>query len=360
MKSALLGLLLFGMIFQAHPCTTFFLAAPDGTMLFGRNFDFPTGQGHICINEKGLKKMAFVQPPEKPLSWVSSYGSISFNQAGREFPYGGMNEAGLVIEQMWLQETQYPEADERYGLPELQWIQYQLDMSASVQDVIDSDSLLRITDRSVAPLHFLVADQSGEVAVVEYLDGKMTVRRGEGLPFKALANCPYERSLDFIMKKDEGSTASFNNWTLNSSGRFAKAAGMLESYKGQEPPVDYAFAVLDSVGQGPATQWSIVYDLSDQKIFYRTYANRDIKVLDMEDFDFSCDSPDIYADIDQHAKRPMDFSPYSYEANLQLIKDVFSNVDFLRENVPAEGMTASAKYPESIVCLKDGTNQITE
>mgnify|MGYP006277917989 CR=1 FL=1 len=360
MRKFLFAVLAFGIMLQVYPCTTFFLATPDGTMIFGRNFDFPTGQGHICINEKGLKKMAFIQPPEKPLSWVSRYGSISFNQAGREFPYGGMNEAGLVIEQMWLQETQYPDADERYGLPELQWIQYQLDMSATVQELVDSDSLLRITNRSVAPLHFLVSDQNGDVAVVEYLDGEMKVRRGDDLPHPVLANCPYVRSLDFKIQKDEGSTESFTNWTLNSSGRFAKAAKLLEQYQGNENPVDYAFAILDSVGQGPATQWSIVYDLSDQRIYYRTYANRQIKVLDMDDFDFSCDNHDIYADIDQYAESPGDFLPYSYETNLKLIRDVFSNVDFLREHVPDEAKMASAKYPESIVCLKDGTNQITE
>ena len=33
-----------------------------------------------------------------PASWVSKYGSVTFNQYGRELPTGGMNEAGLVVE----------------------------------------------------------------------------------------------------------------------------------------------------------------------------------------------------------------------------------------------------------------------
>jgi choloylglycine hydrolase len=32
----------------------------------------------------------------KTISWISKYGSITFNQYGREFPTGGMNEKGLV------------------------------------------------------------------------------------------------------------------------------------------------------------------------------------------------------------------------------------------------------------------------
>jgi Penicillin V acylase and related amidases len=52
-----------------------------------------------------------IQPPEKPIEWISKYGSITFNQSGREFPHGGINEKGLVIEQMWLDEAAYPEMD---------------------------------------------------------------------------------------------------------------------------------------------------------------------------------------------------------------------------------------------------------
>ncbi|MFP4472205.1 MAG: linear amide C-N hydrolase, partial [Bacteroidales bacterium] len=128
---------------SSDACTTFCLQDDSGHIVFGRNFDFPSGLGHVVVNHRNLQKTAFIRPPEKPITWVSKLGSISFNQNGREFPYGGMNEAGLVIEQMWLQETKYPAHDHRYGLSELQWIQYQLDNAATVQEVIDSDTLLR-------------------------------------------------------------------------------------------------------------------------------------------------------------------------------------------------------------------------
>ena len=46
-------------------------------------------------------------PPEKPIEWISKYGSISFNQFGAEFPYGGINEEGLVVEIM-TSRAEYP------------------------------------------------------------------------------------------------------------------------------------------------------------------------------------------------------------------------------------------------------------
>ena len=73
-------------------------------------------------------------PQEKPASWVSRYGSVTFNQYGREFPNGGMNEAGLVVELMWLDDTTYPATDGRPALDCLEWIQYQLDTAATLSD----------------------------------------------------------------------------------------------------------------------------------------------------------------------------------------------------------------------------------
>ena len=66
-------------------------------------------------------------PDGNTISWVSQYGSITFNQYGKEFPTGGMNEKGLVVELMWLDGTIYPQPDERPAIGVLQWIQYQLD-----------------------------------------------------------------------------------------------------------------------------------------------------------------------------------------------------------------------------------------
>ena len=58
------------------------------------------------------------------IAWTSKYGSATFNQYGREFPMGGMNEAGLVVESMMLFETEYPLPDTRSGIDPTQWIQY--------------------------------------------------------------------------------------------------------------------------------------------------------------------------------------------------------------------------------------------
>ena len=106
---------------------------------------------------------------KNPARWNSKYGSITFNQYGREAPSGGMNEAGLVIELMWLDDTQYPQPDSRAEVDVLEWIQYNLDTAASVAEVIKSSEAIRIA--SPVKLHYLTSDREGNSATIEFLDG---------------------------------------------------------------------------------------------------------------------------------------------------------------------------------------------
>jgi len=340
----------------AHACTTFFLKDSTGTMLFGRNLDFPTGIGHIHINKRHMAKTAFIFPPEKPLSWVSKYGSITFNQVGRELPYGGMNEAGLVVEQMWLQSTQYPAQDERYGLSELQWIQYQLDCAASVEEVLASDTLVRISTTAKSTLHFLVADSTGDVASIEFLEGQMVVHRGESLPYPALSNSTYARLLHYRKQIRQNPEAEFSEAMHNSGSRFVKAAQMLDQYKSKQPATAYAFATLDSVAQQDPktheslTQWSIVYDIASKTIHYRTKANRQIRSIALDNADFSCNSALFYADVHARVNSTDDFLPYSFEANHALIKELVARNEFLNKQLNARAIEFTAKYPETVHC----------
>src|SRR5690349_16412256 len=144
-KIIALFLLTISSIQISFACTTFFINR-NGQMVFGRNYDWITGNGMICTNQKGLFKTSDKAREGETISWVSQHGSITFNQYGKEFPTGGMNERGLVVELMWLDGTKYPAPDNRPSLGVLQWIQYHLDNCATVEDLINADQNIRISD----------------------------------------------------------------------------------------------------------------------------------------------------------------------------------------------------------------------
>ncbi|WP_324719678.1 linear amide C-N hydrolase [Salinimicrobium sp. HB62] len=352
-KLSLLNILTFVAILfstlETEACTTFCIKNGE-RIVFGRNFDFPVGHGHVLINKKNVRKVAMVRPPEKALEWTSRYGSVSFNQQGREFPYGGINEKGLVLEQMALNESIYPEIDERSGLTELQWIQYHLDNSANVQEVIASKDFLRISPQSVAKLHFLVADKMGNVATIEYIEGKMVVHQGESLKVAVLANDTYERSTEYLQNFSGFGGNDPIPFSTAPLDRFVNAANGLQEYSG-ENLIEYSFEILDRVRQEDSTtQWSIVYDLTNLEIYFQTQRNPEIRKLSLENFSFDCASGSQYVNIHESPiQGKIQFRPFSYEENEALINRVWDEVEFLAP-IPVEVRKVYADYPLSLVC----------
>lgn len=303
----------------ADACTTFCTRG-----LFGRNYDFEIGDGMVVVNKRGMSKESNTDAPAK---WTSRFGSVTFNQFGRDNPTGGMNEKGLVVELMWLDETRYPAADARREVGTLEWVQYQLDTASTVAEVIASEAKVRITE-SAAPLHYLIADAAGDIATIEFLGGRMVVHRGSTLPVAALANDPYASSLTAMRR--------------GAADRFARAAHGLDGVT----TVAGAFAVLDHVA-GPTTRWSIVYDIRNRAISWRTAVNRQPRSLRFATLDFTCATPVRVADIDSAPR----FRDYTRARNLALVQRSIRRTSFLRDTPDAE-IDESARWPERSVCTR--------
>jgi penicillin V acylase-like amidase (Ntn superfamily) len=328
----------------ASACTTFCLR-DGGRIVFGKNYDWSVGNGMLVVNKRGVARKAHLEGntegDPKPASWTSRYGSVTFNQYGRDFPSGGMNEKGLTIELMWLEGSRYPAADARPAVDVLQWIQYHLDNHATVGEVLKSDRTLRIV--GPVPIHYLVADRQGQVATVEFLDGKMVAHTGNGLPVAALANSTYAESLK--ASRTEG---------ISSLARFGRAAQRVRAFDAKRTdPVRYAFDTLDQVAQPGYTQWSIVYEVDRGRVHFRTRDRRKVRSLDLKAVDFSCSTPvkvlDLDADVQGDVARHL--VPYTRELNRELVTASFRKTPFLTD-VPAAEIERVARYPESASCRR--------
>ena len=178
----------------ASACTTLRFG-PAGslasTVRVAKSYDWHSEEGLVFANPRGLHKRALhLDARETAAEWTSTYGSLTFNQYGQEFPNGGINEAGLVVEVMWLQGSDYPARDGRPALNELQWVQHALDRFATVEALAEAAPRLRVAP-AYARIHYLACDPSGACATFEYLDGELAIHRGDELPVAALTNHPY-------------------------------------------------------------------------------------------------------------------------------------------------------------------------
>jgi choloylglycine hydrolase len=331
-------------------CTTFVLKNND-SQLFGRNYDWGLGDALLMVNKRGCRKTGLSNAAEtgNRAIWTATFGSVTFNQYGRGLPTGGMNEVGLVVETMALSEARYPEPDHRpYLGSALQWRQYLLDTCATVDDVIDADHKVRISDKVKGiGMHVLVLDKAGDCAVIEFLSGRMTVYRGPDLPVAALTNDTYARSLRYFC---QGRAPLLD--TYNSINRFIKAATQVQhcsTVTGDEL-LAYAFDTLAGVASG-RTQWRIVYDNRAMVIHYRTRANFRLRHVDLFGCDFSAAASVKVLDVDAGPSGNVGnlFGEYTYEANRDLIGRAFGKTGFL-SGTPDERLDAIARFPERFLC----------
>ncbi len=280
MKTLSLTILILLNTITAFSCTTFVIKNSK-ELVFGRNLDWVSDNGVVVVNKRNVQKTALVFPPEKPAQWVSKYGSVTFNQFGKELPFGGINEKGLVVEIMVVQGN-YPSFDERKAVNELQWVQYQLDNAETIEEVIASDEKIRISkiDQSI---HFLVCDRFGNAAVIEFDKNGMNMYKKDELPYVVLENEPYLQSI----KRKEA----------NHSCRFAMASSLVENYYTNEntSAIDYSFHILDKVKLDGS--WSIVYDIKNMEIHFKTASYQRVRKIKVDEFNFDCDETSQLYDL---------------------------------------------------------------
>lgn len=359
-KFLFIALMVFFSAENLDACTTFFIHK-DGQFAFGRNYDWITDAGMVCTNLRGLAKTSMKMPEGSQIKWVSKYGSITFNQYGKEFPNGGMNEMGLVVEMMWLDGSQYPKPDKRSSMYVLQWIQYQLDNCASIKEVLATNKKIRISQKANAPVHYLIADASGDAATVEFLEGKMVVHRGKNLPLAVLANTAYATSSRLVMDaeigNDDGKNPQSHSFSDNSVRRFASACAMVKKYQLEQidiPIVDYSFEILEKVNQPEFTKWSIVYDINNKTAYFKTASFTDIKQIAFTDIDLSCYSKAVAYDMNQPSSGSIGkmVAPFSDELNLAVMSRAVSES---KSQVPFndEFIKSTIAYASAIECSKN-------
>jgi len=358
MRKLILFIILCLICYETYSCSSFFINHGDQKFLCF-SWDWPSdGDGYVFINQPNVNKKAFLLDTSKVLKWTSKFGNVSFNQIGAEFPYCGLNQAGLAIASMSNNDMRYPLPDnKRYRLNESQWIQYLLDNCATIEEVQKTVRMIQIIEVN-APIHYLIADKDGEVAVVEFVDGKLTFYKNSSLPHPVFTNSFYSKSLENYEK-------TLTDTTLRKK-RFTKAVCALNDIK-QTDTIDnyinYSFKILDVIEQG-ITKWQIVLDLVNLKTYFKsvtpnyvylkesddgsmTISDKKTKIkgrvasdkseitsIDFKSIDFDCNNHIQFIDIYNHDRNSIDFKIYKENIEKKRIYytiKLFKKLGFMRD-----------------------------
>lgn len=319
-------------------CSTISLGSGDHSLL-AQNYDFNLDHGLVAVNLRGTVKENGRQPGEKAVRWRVKHGSITFNQYSLELPVSGMNEAGLALAMMWHDEGGDGDGRDEYArMSALQWIQYQLDTSHDVNSVVSSLETVR-PKQDFIPLHYTVLDAAGNTLLVEFVNGKAKVYKNPYPP--VLTNSSYETSVE-LARRDPGAEQLQPNASVS---RFKRLFDLRIAYNDYEADVTRGFGCLESVRQGPEsrelfpwdggdlnqtiTAWSIVFCPGEKTIHFKTFENKSVRWIRMNDIDFSGSSSYLTMDVNEYGSGDVtgNFVPYSIQQNRAIVERTASAME---------------------------------
>jgi hypothetical protein len=266
---------------QSSACTAFCLKTRNEIFL-AKNLDWEIEHGYVFLNERGLNKTILNTNPFKKAdySWKSKYRSITFNQFGKEFPLGGMNEQGLVIEELNMAPVKLIPDSAKQSINEFQLVQYLLDNCKSVDETIKELEKFQCKPLFQI-LHYMIVDKLGNVIIAEFNGYDFNIYFSDKTGFPVLSNNNYTESLKYLAKfQGFGGDLLIKN-RPGSNERFVSVSNLLTKYNNQ-PPVTYSFQILDTVKQGD-TRWSLVYDIKNLSVNFKFHSCEMVKVFDFKD-----------------------------------------------------------------------------
>ena len=166
---------------EPYGCSALTVKTPDGSVMMGRNFDFPSAIGLImhCIPDKGYETITtfnveFYNFGEdfKPEGFKNQYMCLS----GLFVALDGINEKGLAIADLMAGDS--IETHQRTSKPDLTTtaaISYMLKNAANVDEALKLLESIDMHSDIGSAHHYAMADVSGRSVVVEYVDNKMVV-----------------------------------------------------------------------------------------------------------------------------------------------------------------------------------------
>ncbi len=301
-------------------CTRVVYQGPEATVITGRSMDW---RDEIPVNlwlfPRGMQRHGAVGP--NSIQWKSRYGSViasAFDIATTD----GMNEKGLVVNLLWLAESQYPDySGSRKGLSAAAWAQYVLDNFATVDEAVKAlrkepfvvvSSNIPGTDR-FATLHLSLSDAQGDNAIFEYIDGKLMIHHSKD--YQVMTNSPiFEKQLALNEYWQQIGGTTMLPGTNRAADRFVRASFYINAIpKTSDARVALAsvFSVIrnTSVPFGisseeepniSSTRWRSVSDHKNHVYYFETVLTPNTIWVDLKRVDFSQGAPVRKLSLDRH------------------------------------------------------------
>ncbi len=246
---------------EGFGCSALTVRTPDGGVLMGRNFDFPSALGVImhCIPDNGYESITTFNvefygfgEDYKPEGFTNQYMALT----GLFVALDGINEKGLAIADLMAGDT--IQTHQRTSKPDLTTtaaISYMLKNAANVDEALKLLEGIDMHSDIGSAHHYAMADASGRSVVVEYVDNKMVVVESPALANHYLC----EQKLNVGLKEGDDRYDRLCQ-------RFDQTGGVMN--KKQLTDAIAAVSQPEVKGKFLGTAWTMVMDLSHPSVTY--------------------------------------------------------------------------------------------
>lgn len=291
---------------RIEACTRAVYIGPDNLIVTGRTMDWKEDiMSNLYVFPRGIQRAGYNKG--ETVTWTSKYGSV----IATGYDIGtcdGMNEKGLVASLLFLPESVYKRlGDKRPVMGISIWTQYVLDNFATVREAVDElkKEIFRIDapqmpNGSASTLHLAITDNTGNTAVLEYLDGKLEIH--EGKEYQVMTNSPkYSSQLAINDYWKEIGGLQMLPGTNRSSDRFVRASFYIHAIP-QTPDARIAVPSVLSVMRNvsvpfgittpgkphiSSTRWRSVCDQKNKVYYFDNVLTPNLFWLDLKEIDFS-------------------------------------------------------------------------
>ena len=189
------GIIYFGLsLLPIHleACTLVFWNTNGISPIVGRTMDlYRDDKPELIVYPRGVKREGGTG--ENTLTWTAKYGSVVVTLFNTENTSEGLNEAGLSASLLYLEGTRYEARD--FTKPSLSiglWAQYLLDNYKTVSEALTALSTFQVVSTEIGgrswPIHLAIQDKTGDMAIIEYVNGEMKIHHGP--QYRVFANEP--------------------------------------------------------------------------------------------------------------------------------------------------------------------------
>ncbi len=312
----------------ANACTSFRVKTTDGMVFYTRTMEGgEIYNSTVSVIPKGTEYQGTLPDgAQAGLSWTAKYGMVGMNTFGLPVITDGMNEAGLAAGNLMFPGfsgyQSFDPAKSAETIAQYEVITWILSNFSKVDEVKEAIKTIRVCKGPEAmvgnlELHYTVHDSQGGSIVIEYVKGELHVYDN---PLGIMTNSPsfdwHLTNLSNYINLTSVNAASSTTEGVTMSG-LGQGTGMLGLPGDYTPPsrfvrmlalvlsslpvtgaddglvlamtiinnIDIPIGVVrDKVGAEviyDQTQWTAISDLGRQRFYFRTYQNKDWRMVDV-------------------------------------------------------------------------------